>query len=157
MGTKFSSAVGNSIGQNDFLNDLCGAEPIRNHDEFWNKFAFSSLLSISQAIISEQSSSSESISSIGKVARAVSSSSVLNVGDYFPLSLLHPEIMEKHLFKYASLMRMFYSLISLIELRFIEFYICFGIIFISHTFINGLFLDFVNIFSIYNYTHIFTI
>ncbi|KAG2377548.1 hypothetical protein C9374_009064 [Naegleria lovaniensis] len=104
MGTKFSSAVGNSIGQNDFLNELCGAEPIRDHDEFWNKFASSSLLSISQAIISEQSTS-ESISSIGKVARAVSSSSVLNVGDYFPLSLLHPEILEKHLFKYGSLMQ----------------------------------------------------
>ena len=97
MGNKFSSAVGESIGQNDFLNELCGAEPIRDHEVFWNKFAYSSLLSISQAIISAQTPS-ESVSTIAKVARAVSSSSVLNVGDYFPLSLLHPEILEKHLF-----------------------------------------------------------
>ena len=124
MGGTFSSSVENTIGQNDFLNDLCGAEPIRNHDEFWSKFAYQSLLSISQTIISQSTFSnqqqpqqnngtlsdgggekSSTSSGIGLVARAVSSSSVLNIGDYFPLSLLHPDILDKHLFKYASLLR----------------------------------------------------
>ena len=104
MGGKLSSSIEKNIGQNDFMNELCGAEPIKDHDAFWSKFAYSSLLGISQEIVAQSSAEG----SVGKVASAVSSSSVLSVGDYFPLSLIHPQLLDKHLYKYASLLRRFY-------------------------------------------------
>ncbi|KAL9657631.1 hypothetical protein ABK040_012710 [Willaertia magna] len=105
MGLRFSSSIEKSITRNDFLNELCSSEPIRDHDKFWNELAYSSLLSISQDIMTIGGATSSTNSKpLSIVASAVTKSSTLSIGDYFPLALIHPHLLERHLSSFASLL-----------------------------------------------------